>query len=168
MGANSIHLSPQGIIAESGWQQLTWVVSGPDGECFALSHSLPQADSFRFGDPQRGDHALVAVLLYAMQRASDIVVEGSVSPRLLDGLETLQNIWHCWRPSRYQIVSIHVQEESEAVPKYTGHPAVFAFSGGVDASYSLVPAPAAGRRQAHAPAGWSAVDPRHGHPARQG
>lgn len=45
MGTKSIHLSPQGITVESGWQQLTWAVRCPDGECFGLSHSLPQGVS---------------------------------------------------------------------------------------------------------------------------
>lgn len=137
MSANTIQLASGGVTSDAGWTRMDWVLKGLDVGDFRLSHSVPPADSGLLGDPERGDHALCAVLLNAMESRRDILVEGRVSPKLLDGLETLQAIWHRWRPNRYHPIAISAAEESEATPVEGDRPAVFAFSGGVDASFSL-------------------------------
>ena len=137
MSANTIQLASGGVTSNAGWTRMDWLMKGLDSGDFRLSHSVPPADSGLLGDPERGDHALCAVLLKAMESRRDIVVEGRVSPKLLDGLEILQAIWHRWRPNRYHPIAISADEESEATPVEGERPAIFAFSGGVDASFSL-------------------------------
>lgn len=137
MGNTCLTLKPGGVGKKNGWVRLNWSLEGFIEESFVLSHELSEPDSHFLGDTERGDHALVAVLLLAMQQNKNIIVRGKVSPRLLDGLETLQVIWNRWRPYRYKIISIKVDEESEAVPAEQNSSAIFAFSGGVDASFSL-------------------------------
>ena len=129
-------LSPAGISSLDGWTYLKWELKWGN-ESFLLSHAVQDDDTSLLTDPRRGDHALVAVLLWAMKNKLDVAVEGKVSPRLLDGLETLQEIWHRWKPSRYSKVSIKAQEESAPECVEGDRPAIFAFSGGVDASFSV-------------------------------
>jgi hypothetical protein len=137
MDSNYLVLTPDGIQNEPDWSRLDWKIAGISDSPLRLSHALPVSDSALFGDPSRGDHALVGVLLLAMQEGREVVVEGRVSPTLLNGLETLQEIWHRWRPKRYRIVRIRAEEESELVPASEQVGAVFLFSGGVDGSFSL-------------------------------
>ena len=137
MAGNTVQIASGGLTSDSGWARIDWLLKGLDVGDFRLSHSVPDADSGLLGDPERGDHALCAVLLKAMESRRDIVVEGRVSPKLLDGLETLQAIWHRWRPNRYHPIAISADEESGATPVQGERPAIFAFSGGVDASFSL-------------------------------
>ncbi|MBF0586893.1 hypothetical protein INT08_06165 [Prosthecochloris sp. N3] len=87
-------------------------------------------------EPQRGDHALVVALLYGMRHGWDIRVEGDVSPRLLEGLEALQAIWWRWAPDLYTQVSITAAREIEA-PAAAPKSGLFAFSGGVDGTYTF-------------------------------
>jgi len=133
----TLTLAPLGISHTEGLATLGWELRAEGAAPFVLTHALPEAQACRFTDPARGDHALVVALLHAMARGLDIRVEGAVSPRLLDGLETLQTIWHRWVPARYAPVRIDVAEEAEApaAPRDAG--AVIAFSGGVDGTYSF-------------------------------
>ncbi|MEA1050963.1 hypothetical protein U5801_14260 [Lamprobacter modestohalophilus] len=130
-------LKPGGLAHEEGWMRLDWRLEGDDSGDIVLSHSVSESQHACLDDCERGDHALCAVLLKAMQQGQDIIIEGQVSPRLLDGLDTLQAVWQRWRPRRYRRVNIHAAEESEAPPISGERPTVFAFSGGVDASFSL-------------------------------
>ncbi|MCG5512086.1 hypothetical protein [Ectothiorhodospira shaposhnikovii] len=137
MTDKTIRLSSSGVTTESGWSKVNWTLKGLEPDDFILSHEIPEQDQNLLSDPQCGDHALCAILLKAMEQKDDIVVEGKVSPKLLDGLETLQAIWHRWRPERYQLIKIFAEEECETVPAKNERPAIFAFSGGVDASFTL-------------------------------
>ncbi|MFO7976660.1 MAG: hypothetical protein R6V12_18740 [Candidatus Hydrogenedentota bacterium] len=137
MTDRTIQIASAGEASEDGWARIDWRVVGLDSGEFRLSHAVPEPDRDLFGDLQRADHAVCAVLLKAMEHGRDIVVEGTVSPKLLDGLEHLQAIWHRWRPHRYQRIRIRADQESEATPVTGERPAIFAFSGGVDASFSL-------------------------------
>jgi hypothetical protein len=126
-----------GMRTVAGWTGIEWFLDGFGDKGFVLSHAVPEADQAMLCDPTRGDHILVATLLWAMRNGKDIMVEGTVSPRLLDGLETLQAIWQRWQPDRYAIVEIRVTKESEPGPLALNRPGLFAFSGGVDGSFSF-------------------------------
>lgn len=137
MISSVLTLKPMGWRSEDGWSSLEWFLDGCGEDGFVLRHEVFADDRRLMGDPERGDHALAAVLLWAMQRGCDIRVEGRVSPKLLDGLELLQSIWTRWRPYRYRHVDISVAEEAEAEPVEAKRPAIVAFSGGVDGSFSF-------------------------------
>lgn len=137
MNSSVLTLKPQGLRTESGWTGVEWLLEGFEEKPFLLRHAVPEDDRHLLCDPERGDHVLATVLLFAMKRGKNIVVDGKVSPRLLDGLETLQSIWQRWRPYRYRIIDISVAEESESGPLALNRPGLFAFSGGVDGSFSF-------------------------------
>lgn len=137
MSPNSAILRPLGCETRDAWSTLRWLFKEDSSRGFVIEHSVRESDRHLFVEAERGDHVLVAVLLLAMQRQLDIAVEGRVSPRLLDGLETLQEIWHRWRPGRYKPIQVRAEEESEAMAIGSDRPALFAFSGGVDATFSL-------------------------------
>ncbi len=134
---NTVVLRGLGVFDEPGWSRLDWQVSGLAAGPIVLNHALPEAEQHLLPEPGRADHVLVAVLLRAMQERLNITIEGEVSPRLLDGLETLQEIWHRWRPSIYRVIEIRAESETEVTLSGDLRPAAFAFSGGVDGSFSL-------------------------------
>ena len=85
------------------------------------------------------DHALIALLPVCMSRGIDVHVEGSICDQLLSGLEEWQTIWARWSPSRYRRVVITCSEVRHAVRTTADEPrrSLVAFSGGVDATYTL-------------------------------
>ncbi len=133
----TLTLVPQGFHGQDGWQTLAWKLASPGLPEFVLTHSVADADAHLLSPPDRADHALIIVLLLAMKNHWNISVEGKVSPRLLDGLEILQAIWCRWCPNTYHHIEIRAQEECEIETATGQRPALFAFSGGVDASFSL-------------------------------
>lgn len=137
MNTPHLTLSPLGVSDEQDWRAVSWRLEADGHDPFTLSHALAAPHHHLLPDLQRGDHALAATLLWAMRRGLDIRVEGEVSPKLLDGLDTLQSIWQRWRPNRYRRVTIHVSEEAVPTAAACERPALFAFSGGVDASFSF-------------------------------
>lgn len=84
------------------------------------------------------DSYLLAVLFDAMHEERKIIVEGSVSRGLLANLVELQAVWHKWRWRWYQEVPIEVAHPREAANEnMRAAGAVCAFSGGVDATFSV-------------------------------
>lgn len=83
------------------------------------------------------DFALLAVLFLAMSRGLDIHVRGRVSTRLLAHLEEFQAAWCRWRPRSYAKVHITADEETAGGPAGDGR-AILAYSGGVDANFTLL------------------------------
>lgn len=131
------HLIPAGLSKVDGWSTMTWRIEDGVSQGFDLFHSVPDEFSAFLVPEDRGDHVLVATLIRAMQQGSNIHVEGQVSPCLLDGLETLQEIWHRWAPRRYHRVDIRVSTETPLACKHKAKAGLFAFSGGVDASFTF-------------------------------
>jgi hypothetical protein len=96
---------------------------------FPASHSGLLSDTL--------DPFVVAALFTAMGEGSDLVVHGAVSPSLLRNLEEFMEIWAHWQPDKYRRIVIKPDEERE--PLRPGEPskALAAFSGGVDASFTV-------------------------------
>lgn len=82
------------------------------------------------------DSYLLAVLMDAMKANKNIVVHGSVSKSLLSNLCEFQSAWHKWLPDEYSIVEISVEAVRE-VQSLPVSGAICAFSGGVDATFSV-------------------------------
>lgn len=133
----TLTLAPCGIARADGEATLGWRLQADGQSPFDLTHTVSEQDARLLTDPGRGDHALVVTLLHAMRHGWDIQVKGDVSPQLLDGLETLQAIWVRWRPDRYSRVTITPEREVEAPLPAPGAGGLFAFSGGVDGSYTF-------------------------------
>lgn len=81
------------------------------------------------------DSYVLAMVLDAMKDNSRLVVHGSVALGLLSNLTEFQAAWHKWLPDVYSVIDIvadEVRADGQAVPG-----AVSAFSGGVDATFSV-------------------------------
>jgi len=79
---------------------------------------------------------VVAALLGAMEngQALEVVPDALVSPRLLEGLERIQEILHAWNP---RLRKVEVRATPGPSPAPRGGVALF-FSGGVDATYTFL------------------------------
>lgn len=87
-------------------------------------------------ESMNGNFALVAMLPYAMHHRLNIHLEGCADRELIAALEECQDLWTLWRPDLYQRINIFCDHIS--LPEITpGGKTVMAFSGGVDACYSL-------------------------------
>lgn len=136
-GQQALELRPSGYFEDAEWIGIGWQLSDSNGEVFHIKHSVTKNNKFMLPEVQLGDHALIAILLYAMKHAKSLHVNGIVSPKLLDGLYTLQSIWSRWRPELYRQIEITAEAEQPSSIKSMEEGAIFAFSGGVDATFSL-------------------------------
>jgi hypothetical protein len=81
------------------------------------------------------DSYLLAVIMDAMQEGRDLHVKGSVSAELLSNLVEYQYAWNKWLPDTYHIIDVHADTIRKNEKLADG--AVCAFSGGVDATFSV-------------------------------
>ncbi len=121
------HLRREVRCCEAGQQDkvVYWDLTGP-------ADALPSP-------LERHDLGVIACLFQAMREAADIHVHGPVSADLLDRVVEFIQIWSLWRPDLYAPIRVTSAEE---VSGPRGAPnrrnsAVCAFSGGVDATYTV-------------------------------
>jgi 2-polyprenyl-3-methyl-5-hydroxy-6-metoxy-1,4-benzoquinol methylase len=81
----------------------------------------------------------VAILLchYASALGLDLHICAPVTKNQLDRLEEFLQIWRCWKPELFRNITISADQEIDSL-KPRGSKAALSFSGGVDASFSLV------------------------------
>ncbi|MFN7025066.1 MAG: hypothetical protein ACK4QP_11195 [Pseudorhizobium sp.] len=84
------------------------------------------------------DFAVIASIFTAMRRDRPLHVGGPVSRSLLRNLEEFQEAWATWLPGHYHVVPITADEEVDFVVPNVADKGVFAFSGGLDATFSLL------------------------------
>lgn len=87
------------------------------------------------------DMAATALIFYAMRRGRNLHILGKVSHSLLANLEELNACWVVWRPDLYKRIAITCDEEVtqwDVQPPQSQDMAIAAFSGGVDASFSML------------------------------
>lgn len=83
------------------------------------------------------DFAVIASVFTAMRKNRPLHILGPVSSNLLRNLEEFQEIWAAWLPKDYHIVPITAEKEVQ-VPDFGERRGVFAFSGGLDSTFSLL------------------------------
>ncbi|GAA3672481.1 hypothetical protein GCM10023081_08530 [Arthrobacter ginkgonis] len=81
------------------------------------------------------DPFLLGSLLLLMEAGHAVHVHGEVTQRLLRNLHELQAAWAKWKPEKYVLVEISADSVVDRRPSSTA--AISAFSGGVDASYTV-------------------------------
>jgi hypothetical protein len=92
------------------------------------------------------DSAFAASLLWFMSAGVDTLhLHGPVSRTLLQNLDEMQRVWAKWVPDTYRMVDVVADETVNDQP--TGAGAISAFSGGVDASFTV-------KRHVLDPPGW--------------
>lgn len=107
---------------------------GRPGPFFAFEGDLlPRPDP-------RLDFAALALVFPAMVAGEDLHLAGPVSSRLLDNLQEFQHHWQDHTRGRLKPVRVTAEEETAdpAPPPRQGDRAVLAFSGGVDATATLI------------------------------
>ncbi|MGG5886006.1 hypothetical protein ACLF3G_02630 [Falsiroseomonas sp. HC035] len=87
------------------------------------------------------DSAAAGLVFSAMHERRDLVLHGAVSRRLLENLEEFQLAWSAWLPKLYAPIEIRAERETDEVAdppaSHPAAPAIAAFSGGVDASFTV-------------------------------
>jgi hypothetical protein len=86
--------------------------------------------------PNDADAYLLATIMDAMKENRKVVIKGAVSRQLLSNLVEYQLVWQKWRPDLYHYVDIEVDEIRE-LTNQPARGAICAFSGGVDATFSV-------------------------------
>lgn len=103
-----------------------------------LSYRFPAADRPLLASGQ--DPFVVGLVFAAMRAGADVRVHGAVSRSLLANLDEFQIVWSAWRPDRYARLQWQADQEIEDAPedllRASRGPALCAFSGGVDASFT--------------------------------
>lgn len=82
------------------------------------------------------DAFATALLLLAMHLGEDLHIQGSVSRKLLRGLNTYQMVFNAWFPEQFRQIKIYPEDVHSAEPRQAAGTGV-AFSGGVDSTFSL-------------------------------
>ena len=102
-----------------------WLIRGP-------SDAMPST-------MRRADFALIAFIFRAMHHGANLHVRAPVSRSLLENLEEHIAIWSLWRPDLYKRIAVSADAEIDdpASTPQRARSAVVAFSGGVDATYSV-------------------------------
>ena len=90
-------------------------------------------DNIKISD--RADAFVASLFLLAMRLNEDIEVKGEFSPKLLEGINKYQKIYHSWFPKEYTIIKINCNKLKPSLKE--GNGIACAFTGGVDSFYTL-------------------------------
>ncbi len=110
------------------------------------NHPLNKPNTAWFSFPQkyapfisgRADPFAASLLPLALILHEDLQIEGSISPRLINGMREYQQAMSFWYPKMMHPVKIEAAAQ-EALPlEQAGKNCVTLFSGGVDSSYTLM------------------------------
>jgi hypothetical protein len=99
-----------------------------------LWYRVPEA--FAFAMTESCDPFVLGTIFKAMRDRADLIVRGEVSPTLLRNLEEFQAVWALWLPQKYQPIEIITDAAREQTPAKRDA-AICAFSGGVDATFTV-------------------------------
>jgi len=86
--------------------------------------------------PATDDFAAVALCQYCSNKKADLYIDGTVTESVLFNLDEFLKIWVNWRPDLFSPISIRAKNVVKDTPNRKKS-AVLAFSGGVDACFSL-------------------------------
>ncbi|MEM8792566.1 MAG: hypothetical protein AAGE80_13185 [Pseudomonadota bacterium] len=128
-----IEISPQ-ITQRNECIRYDFLLSYPDNRDAVhvfyevFGHSVDQPDHF--------DGILYALVFHAMGEGLDLKLAGSATVEALLNLKEFQLAWSRWLPSRYRPINIEASHLVERSPAASNE-AISAFSGGVDATFTL-------------------------------
>jgi hypothetical protein len=86
------------------------------------------------------DFAAIAMLFLAMREKARLVIQGPVTATMLRNMEEMNEAWNQLMPEKYALIPIEATEIlSDRPPAAPGRSkAVIAFSGGIDACFTLI------------------------------
>ena len=93
--------------------------------------------SYRDYVSNRSDGFAASLLPLAMTVKEDLEIEGTLSPRLLHGMNEYQDIQHAWQPELFDVVNLAYDVLENQDPAHVSGAVGCAFSGGVDSFYTL-------------------------------
>lgn len=108
-----------------------------DGNTIARKNLFFDISGPSVGRMQNMDSAAVSLIHLAMNERRNLVLHGPVSRRLLENLEEFQMAWSSWRRDLYQPIKVIADSEIDPEPLDPQQKAIAAFSGGVDASFTV-------------------------------
>lgn len=107
-----------------------------EGKTEAVEELWYEFDTFdAVPDENDCESYLIAMLMDAMQENRDIVIHGTVSHELLSNLIEFRDAWSAWLPQKYFRINFSADYIMDKTEISQG--AVCAFSGGVDATFSV-------------------------------
>ncbi|MCJ7626150.1 MAG: hypothetical protein MUO76_21875 [Anaerolineaceae bacterium] len=86
---------------------------------------------------KRCDVFAAGLVLVAMHLGEDMELRGSISPKLLYGLQEYQRIFHRWLPRELYLIDIQYNELVPFENRHKKKGVGLAFSGGIDSHYTL-------------------------------
>lgn len=89
-------------------------------------------------EPPSLDFAAIALTHYASALDSNLHIEGRMSQSQARNLERFADIWSVWCPKLYRKIDVTADSWTQTPARAPGDRAVMAFSGGVDATFSLI------------------------------
>jgi hypothetical protein len=127
--------TPITISKPEHWYEDSWhgasAVINVNGKAHQLDFKTSEGPITKGSEP-----FLAAVLFVTMKTGQPLHISGTVSPKLLVSVQTIQAIFHRWFPE-YQKMPVEVEQSSaDQIPEGAGE-GVF-FSGGVDSFYTLL------------------------------
>ncbi len=115
--------------------ELAAVHEPPAGAPWRLWYRVPEAWAGAL--TELGDPFAVGSVQTAMLHGVDLEIRGTVSRSLLAGLEDYIEVWNCWDGEHYARIGLGATREADAEAG-AGADAVCSFSGGVDASFTVL------------------------------
>lgn len=96
-------------------------------------------------EPYTLDAYMFAFVVFAMQRADRLIVEGPLTARALRNVETFAEAWRAWHPGRFGVPQVDAERvisdddvNLERARLQRGGRAVSTFSGGVDSIFTAL------------------------------
>ncbi len=84
----------------------------------------------------RADPFVYALIFHMMSEGGSFEIEGNVSKSVIDNIIRFARIWHVWEPQKYKKIEI-VANEIKDDYRPENKKMISAFSGGLDASYTI-------------------------------
>ncbi|WP_016952106.1 hypothetical protein [Anabaena sp. PCC 7108] len=132
---SKIHLWQEETTEAEGSITISVTIENPQQTRTRLWYRLPS--DYKESVSNSCDAFIVATLMMAMNRSTDLIVHGEVSPSLLRNLTEFQLAWNCWLPNDYSLIDIIADVEKEQINNQTSEKAISAFSGGVDSCFTM-------------------------------
>ncbi len=135
MCASKLHLWVEEPITDGDFVTLSAVIERPTRGRQKLWYKIPSEHSGLVSDSC--DPFLIGNIFLIMTEGADCVFHGSLSPSVLRNLAEFQSAWSAWRPEKYRQVDISAEREMEECVADPPGPALAAFSGGVDSTFTV-------------------------------
>jgi hypothetical protein len=131
-----LHLELSSKISGAGTVREARLIQDGSRDVTRISYEIVGATQVE--QPAALDGFVLGILLHAMRGGTSLSVHGAMSRSALCNYEVLQSCWALWRPQRYRRIDIRPERIVDLERLRPGRPAISAFSGGVDSTFTLL------------------------------